>query len=145
MTTILMFVVILFSDRFWGEVFMARANSIELRKRVVNAVVNGFSTWRVAAQFLISISTVGARQKTWQRKGWLDPGKQGKPSRLKLDEPEAVILSLLDTEERDITLAEITEALRERKGLKTCAAYVYVFFKKRGISLKKERPCVSTP
>jgi hypothetical protein len=42
----------------------------------------------------------------------LDHGKQGKPSRLKLDEQEAVIPSLLDTEERDITLAEITESLR---------------------------------
>lgn len=118
---------------------MARAYSTDLRKRVIEAVVNGASTRRVAAQFSIGISTVGSWYRAWQHEDRLEPGKQGQPSRSKLDEHEAFILSLIDTKDRDITLLEIVEELDRHKSLKSSAASVHRFFSKRGITFKKRQ------
>jgi len=105
---------------------MARAYSIDLRKRVIEAVESG-------------VSTVGSWCRTWVQEGRLAPGKQGKPSRSKLDDHAAFILGLVDTKDRDITLLEIVEELGKQKGLQTCAASVHRFFAKRGITFKKRQ------
>ena len=118
---------------------MARAYSSDLRKRVIEAVDSGASTRSVAKRFSIGISTVGYWCRTWVHEGRLEPGKQGQPSRSKLDDHEAFILSLIDTNDRDITLLEIAEELSKYRGLKTCAASVHRFFAKRGITFKKRQ------
>jgi transposase len=118
---------------------MARAYSIDLRKRVVEAVTGGLSTRAAARQFSIGISTVGSWCRTWRSSGRLEPGRQGKPRRSKLDAHEAFILSLIDTDDRDITLVEIAEELAAQRDVKTCAASVHAFFKKRGITFKKRQ------
>lgn len=118
---------------------MARAYSTDLRIRVVEAVANGASTRRVAEQFSIGISTVGSWYRTWLQEDRLEPGKQGQPSRSKLDGHEAFILGLIDTSDRDITLLEIAEALGEQKGLRTCTASVHRFLAKRGLTFKKRQ------
>ncbi|ESY46594.1 MULTISPECIES: hypothetical protein [unclassified Mesorhizobium] len=67
-----------------------------------------------------------------------EPGRQGKPKLSKLDAHEAFILALVETDERDITLAEIAERLAER-GVKAGVRTVHEFFAKRGITYKKRR------
>ena len=69
----------------------------------------------------------------------MEPGRQGHPKVSKLDPHEAFILSLVDTEDRDITLAEIADRLVADRGVRTCAASAHAFFKKRGITFKKRR------
>lgn len=118
---------------------MAKAYSIDLRKRVIDAVANGISTRRAAAQFSIGVSTVGTWYRVWQKEGRLEPGKQGQPIHSKRDNHEAFIVSLIDTSNRDITLQEIAAELASHKELKTCAATVHAFFKKRGITFKKRQ------
>lgn len=118
---------------------MARAYSTDLRKRVIEAVANGSSTRHVAKRFSIGISTVGSWYRTWRHEDRIEPGKQGQPSRSKLDDYEAFILSLIDTKDRDITLLEIADELCQHKGLKTCTASVHRFFVKRGITFKKRQ------
>lgn len=118
---------------------MARAYSTDLRKRVVEAVAGGLSTRQAARQFAIGISTAGSWCRTWRKEGRLEPGRQGKPKRSKLDAHEAFILGLIDTADRDITLAEIVDELASQHNLKTCPASVHGFFKKRNITLKKRR------
>ena len=49
------------------------------------------------------------------------------------------ILSLVDTADRDITRAEIAARLEAEHGVRTCAASVHAFFKKRAITFKKRR------
>ena len=44
----------------------------------------------------------------------------------------------MDTEDRDITLAEVAGRLPADRGVRTCAASVHGFFKKRGITVKKK-------
>ena len=118
---------------------MARAFSLDLRKRVVEAIVGGMSTREAARRFAIGISTAGSWHRAWRATGSLEPGRQGHPKVSKLDAHEAFILSLVDTEDRDITLVEIADRLETDRGVRTCAASVHAFFKKRDITLKKRR------
>ena len=118
---------------------MARAYSVDLRKRVVEAIEVGLSTREAARRFAIGVSTAGAWYRAWRDSGTLEPGRQGHPKVSKLDPHEAFILSLVDTEDRDITLAEIADRLAADRGVRTCAASVHGFFKKRGITVKKRQ------
>lgn len=118
---------------------MARALSLDLRKRVIDAIELGVSTREAARRFAIGESTAGAWYRTWRTTGSLEPGRQGHPKVSKLDPHEAFILSLVETEDRDVTLTEIANRLDAERGLRTCAASVHAFFKKRGITFKKRR------
>lgn len=118
---------------------MARAYSLDLRKRVVEAVDEGLSTREAARRFSIGISTSGAWYRAWRSSGRLEPGRQGKPKLSKLDAHETFILALVDTDERDITLAEIAEHLAVERGVKASLTTIHEFFTKRGITYKKRR------
>lgn len=118
---------------------MARAYSLDLRKRVVAAIDEGLSTREAARRFSIGISTSGAWYRDWRSSGRLEPGRQGKPKVSKLDAHETFILALVDTDERDITLAEIAEHLAVERGVKASLTTVHEFFAKRGITYKKRR------
>lgn len=127
---------------------MARAYSLDLRKRVVEAIDAGLSTREAARRFSIGISTSGAWHRAWRSSGRLEPGRQGKPKVSKLDTHEAFILALVDTDERDITLAEIAEHLAAERDVKASVTTVHAFFAKRGITYKKRlrtRPNSSAP
>lgn len=116
---------------------MARAYGVDLRKRVVEAIDAGLSTREAARRFSIGISTSGAWYRAWRSSGSLEPGRQGKPRISKLDAHEAFILALVDTDDRDITLAEIAECLESERGVKASVTTVHEFFAKRGITFKK--------
>ena len=116
---------------------MARAYSLDLRQRVVDAVEGGLSTREAARRFAIGIATAGGWHRLWRRTGHVRPGRQGQPEGSKLDRHEDFILSLVE-ETKDISLAEIAERLAER-GLTTCPATIWYFFDKRGITHKKRR------
>jgi transposase len=118
---------------------MARAYSLDLRQRVVAAIDEGLSTREAARRFSIGISTSGAWYRAWRSSGRLEPGRQGKPKVSKLDAHEAFILALVDTDDRDITLAEIAERLEVECGIKASVSTVHGFFAKRGITYKKRR------
>ncbi|WP_425482729.1 IS630 family transposase [Chelativorans xinjiangense] len=117
---------------------MARAYGVDLRKRVVEAIEEGLSTREAARRFSIGISTSGAWYREWRSSGRLEPGRQGKPKLSKLDAHEAFILAPVDTDERDITLAEIAERLEAERGVKAGVTTVHEFFAKRGITYKKK-------
>lgn len=118
---------------------MARAYSLDLRKRVVEAIESGLSTREAARRFSIGISTSGAWYRAWRSRGRLEPDRQGKPKLSKLDAHEAFILALVETDGRDITLAEIAEHLKAERGVKAGVTTVHEFFAKRGITYKKRR------
>jgi transposase len=118
---------------------MARAFSEDLRRRVIAAIDAGLSTRAAARRFDIGESTAGAWHRLWRASGNCRAGKQGQPSRSKLDAHAAFILDLAQ-DVKDITLAEIAERLREEHGLSACPATVWHFFAKRAITFKKNRP-----
>lgn len=111
---------------------MARALSLDLRRRVVAAIDGGLSTRAAARRFAIGIATAGSWHRLWRRTGDVRPGRQGKPSRSKLNAHEAFILGLIE-ESRDIALAEIAARLAETRGVSACPATIWYFFAKRGM------------
>ena len=117
---------------------MARAYSLDLRRRVIEAIKGGLSTRKAARRFAIGIATAGAWHRLWRRTGDVRPGRQGQPKRSKLDPHEDFILSLIE-EMKDISLAELAERLAEERGLTACPATIWYFFDKRGITHKKRR------
>jgi len=68
----------------------------------------------------------------------MEPGRQGQPPGSKLDAFEVFILSLVE-ENKDISLDEIDERLRAEHGVGAVPSTVWLFFDKRGITLKKRR------
>lgn len=121
------------------EASVACAYSLDLRKRVIEAIESGVPSREAGRRFAIGESTAGAWHRAWQATGSLEPGRQGHPKVSKLDPHEAFILSLVDSDDRDITLAEIAERLEAERGVRSCVATVHGFFKKRGITFKKRR------
>jgi transposase len=117
---------------------MARAYSLDLRWRVVDAMAGGLSTREAARRFAIGIATAGAWHRLWRRTGDVRPSRQGQPEGSKLDPHEDFILGLVEAV-KDISLAEIAARLAAERGLTTCPATIWYFFDKRGITHKKRR------
>ncbi|MGI9355958.1 MAG: IS630 family transposase [Rhizobiaceae bacterium] len=116
---------------------MARAYSLDLRRRVIEAIEGGLSTREAARRFAIGIATAGAWYRRWCRTGDVRPGRQGGREGSKLDRHEAFILNLVETR-KDITLVEIAARLEAERGMRTCPASLCAFFKKRSITFKKK-------
>lgn len=119
---------------------MARAYGIDLRKRVIEAIEAGISTRAAARRFAIGESTAGSWHRDWRAKGTFEPARQGQPEGSKLDAHEAFILALIETDDKDISLAEIADRLKAEKGVSACPSLIHRFFKKRGITWKKRPP-----
>ncbi|MDF1719181.1 MAG: IS630 family transposase [Minwuia sp.] len=117
---------------------MARAYGIDLRKRVIEAIEAGISTRAAARRFAIGESTAGSWHRDWRAKGTFEPARQGQPEGSKLDAHEAFILALIETDDKDISLAEIADRLKAEKGVSACPSLIHRFFKKRGITWKKK-------
>jgi transposase len=118
---------------------MARAYSEDLRRRVMVAIAGGLSTRAAARRFEIGESTAGAWHRLWRASGDCRARKQGHPPGSKLDAHAAFMLALTEAS-KDISLAEIAARLRTERGVSACAATVWHFFDKRGITYKKRPP-----
>lgn len=117
---------------------MARALGLDLRERVIAAIEGGLSTRAAARRFSIGISTAGSWYRQWRSTGDLRPGRQGQPSRSKLDAHEGFILELVSSH-KDIALHEIAERLAAERGVRAVPSTVWHFLAKRGITYKKRQ------
>ena len=117
---------------------MTRPLSNDLRCRVVTAVVEGDMTRRGAAKrFGIAPSTAIKWVHAWHRTGSCRPRAQGGDRRSQRIEARAeVVLALLD-ETPDMTLVEIATHLESEHGLRVSQSTVWRFFRRRGITFKK--------
>ncbi|HKK01541.1 MAG TPA: IS630 family transposase [Desulfuromonadales bacterium] len=116
---------------------MGRAYGLDLRRRVIEAIDGGMSARGAAARFSVAPSTAINWHRQWREEGSLEPGPLGKPPGSKLDEHEAFILDLVERQ-KDIALYEIAEQLAAERGVSTCAATVWYFFSRRGVTHKKK-------
>jgi len=117
---------------------MTRSLSSDLRGRVISAISDGLSTREAARRFRIGIATAGKWYRRYRETGETVARKQGQPSRSKLDPHEAFIFSLIE-ETPDITLAEITEQLATKHGVRVVPSTVWMFLDKRGVTFKKRQ------
>ena len=115
---------------------MARALSLDLRERVVEAIAEGLSCRQAAARFGVSASSA-IRWAAWIRSGGaLAPMNQGGDRRSQRIEAEAAFILGAVAEQPDITLAELKGQLRER-GMSVGIGTLWRFFQRHRITLKK--------
>jgi transposase len=115
---------------------MAAALSIDLRKRVVDAVNGGMSRRQAAAHFKVGVSSAIRWVAQALAAGDVAPKRQGGDRRSGAIEAQAdFILSLLGPD-GDATLAEMRAALAD-KGHSFSLSALSRFFARRGVTLKK--------
>ena len=118
---------------------MAQALSVDLRRRVVEAVAGGMSRRQAALRFGVSASSAirwTARAKSW---GEVAPKKQGGDRRSQRIEAYADIILAQIEQTPDLTLAELRARLLESQGAAFGLATLWRFFDRRRITFKKRR------
>lgn len=118
---------------------MARPYSLDLRQRVVMAVVrDGFSARETAKLFGVAVSTVVKWVQRYHRTGSVAPGQMGghKPRAIS---GEHRVWLLARCRERDFTLRGLVAELAEQRGLKVDYRSVWVFVHDEWLSFKKNR------
>lgn len=118
---------------------MAKALSVDLRRRVVEAVDAGASCRSAAARFGVSVSSAIRWVARDRERGDLEPDKRGGNTRShRIDAHRDLILSWIE-EAPDLTLDEVAERLDAATGYRPLRSIVCRFFQRHGVTLKKRR------
>ena len=117
---------------------MAKALSLDLRQRVIEAIRQGMSHRQAAARFGVSASSAIRWAAQLRTTGNVAPKKQGGDRKSGRIEAQAAFL--LDQVARvpDISLAELQAKLDER-GVRVGIGTLWRFFRRHRISRKKSR------
>ncbi len=115
---------------------MARALSVDLRCRVVDAIERGLSCRLAAERFGVSASSAIRWSSRLKRLGSVAPKPQGGDRRSGRIEAEAAFLLGQVAATPDITLAELQAKLKAR-GLGVGIGTLWRFFHRRRITFKK--------
>ena len=116
---------------------MARALSVDLRRRVVSAIASALSCRAAAERFGVSPSSAIRWRALDRREGDIAPRRQGgEGTSHRIEAYAERILSTLG-EKSDITLAELRDGLKER-GVAVAIGTLWRFFKRRRITRKKD-------
>lgn len=118
---------------------MAKSLSVDLRRRVVDAVEEGSSCRAAAARFGVGVSSAIRWVQRARTRGDLEPDKRGGNHRShRIDAHRDLILGWID-EMPDLTLAEISERLDGTVGYRPLPSIVCRFFQRHGVTRKKRR------
>jgi transposase len=117
---------------------MTRAYSMDLRERVVNAVVSGSTVRDVAARFGVAVSTAVKWSQRHRATGSAAPGKMGGHRRPVLREQARVLIVRRIAEKPDLTVRALQAELLGQ-GLKVSRDTVWKCLKAEDLSCKKNR------
>ena len=115
---------------------MGRAYSLDLRERVVAAVMAGESCRSAAATFKVSVASVVKWSQRFRATGSVAARPVGGSRPYALSSERNWLLKRL-TQQPDITLRALLAELAER-GIKVSYYAVWHFFEQEGISFKKK-------
>ncbi len=116
---------------------MTKALSLDLRRRVIDAINAGMSCRSAAARFGIAPSAAVKWHRLWRETGSVAPRPQGGDQRSwRIEELGGAIFAMLE-EAPDITLAEIAARLEREHGQRFAPSTVHRFFRRHGWSFKK--------
>src|SRR5271165_1447468 len=93
---------------------MARSLSVDLRRRVVEAIAGGSSCRAAAQRFGVSASSAIRWRAQERREGDVTPKRQGGDRHSQRIEAHAELILTAVAAKSDMTLAELREHLRER-------------------------------
>ncbi|ACB96859.1 Transposase and inactivated derivatives-like protein [Beijerinckia indica subsp. indica ATCC 9039] len=116
---------------------MPKANSRDLRERVVRFVESGQSRHAAAAHFDVSVSFVVNLMKAFMASGRVEAKPRGGRRHAKLD-PHRDFLIARITEKADVTMAELAAELASATGTKAEPASLSRFFIRNGYRFKKK-------
>ena len=117
---------------------MGKCLSVDLRMRVVEAVVAGSSRRQAAVRFGVGVSSAIRWVQSWHERGDVGAKPQGGDRRSGRIEAHADFLLDQVSKTPDVTLEELRTVLRER-GVAVGISTVWRFFERHGISFKKNR------
>ena len=118
---------------------MAKSLSVDLRRRVVDAVDAGASCRSAASRFGVSVSSAIRWVARDRERGDLEPDKRGGNQRShRIDAHRDLILSWIETSP-DLTLAEVAGRLEAATDYRPLPSIVCRFFQRHGVTLKKRR------
>lgn len=118
---------------------MAKALSVDLRQRVVDAVRDGMSRRQAAARFGVSPSSAVRWTAQAAATGEVAPRRRGGDHKSKRIEAHAAFILDAVAGEPDITLAELQTRLANERGNRFGIGTLWRFFDRRGITFKKRR------
>ena len=118
---------------------MSKALSVDLRQRVVDAVLSGSSCRAAAARFGVGVSSAIRWMARARTRGDLTPDKRGGNVRShRIDGHREFILALIAAEP-DLTLAEVADRLDAATGYRPLPSIVCRFFQRHDVTRKKRR------
>ena len=115
---------------------MARALSVDLRRRVVGAIEGGLSCRAAAERFGASPSSAIRWRAQEQGEGDVTPKRQGGDRHSHRIEAHAELILSALAAKSDVTLAELRDGLKERG---VAVGTLWRFFKRRRTARKKRR------
>ena len=116
---------------------MARALSLDLRKRIVTAVDGDLSRRAAATRFAVSESCAIKLVRHWKRTGSVAPAQIGGYKRFALAEHAELVRSLVSAR-NDQTLDDLREQLAAA-GIVVSRAAAHRYLEALGLTLKKRR------
>jgi transposase len=116
---------------------MPKRYSLDLRKRVIEAVNNGMTQCEAAKIFSVSYSTIYNWLNLQHETGSLEPKPNNFPNRLKITKPIQEFIINLVKNKSDITLLEIKDILEEEINFIIDDSNISRFLKKAGFTRKK--------
>jgi len=118
---------------------MTRPLSTDLRQRVIAAVEGGMTRRGAADRFGVAASTAVRWVQQWRETGRAEPRPQGGDKRShRIEAYGSEILALVEARP-DMILAEIAAHLERAHGLQVAQSTVWRFFRRHGITFKKNR------
>jgi putative transposase len=116
---------------------MTKPYSMDLRERVVAAVeTEGMSRHQAAARFGIGVSSAIRWVARYRKTGSAAPSKVGGYKTLRA---EPAVWLMARCNEKDFTISQLVEELRDVRGLKVDRRSVWEFLRLHGLSHKKNR------
>jgi putative transposase len=124
-------------DAGWrgGQHLMARPLSIDIRERVVAAVLAGETCRSVAARFSVAVSSVVKWSQRHRATGSVAPGKMGGHRKRVLEPHRAFILERI-AQTPHLTLHRLKDELAAR-GVSVSHNAVWLFVRREGLRFKK--------
>ena len=117
---------------------MPRPYSLDLRTRVVDAVIAGETVRAVAQRFGVAVSTVVKWSQRARATGSPAAKQMGGYRRHVLEPERSYILSRL-AEEPELTVQSLRQELAEQRGKMVCRDTLWRFLRREGLSFKKNR------
>ena len=117
---------------------MAKALSVDLRRRVIAAIDGGLSCRQAAEHFGVSAASAIRWRGRLKEAGDIVPKRQGGDRRSQRIETYSQLILDAVAVKPDITLAELRDLLK-RRGISAGIASLWRFFQRRKITLKKRQ------